>query len=179
MEEYIEKDCHDCIRLYVFADQYDVPALRRATIDKEWNDFENGMDVWRWSSSIHALRNLKISSPLCRLLVSEYANGWGEFYGCELERRLRTKLPSEFLYAIMAEQSKALAEKSSHPGQRRGTLCTYHEHAQNQDAIQACIEGAKVGCKRKRDALEEGERFIKAVVEAEAKVSGDSDSDES
>ncbi|TID13699.1 hypothetical protein E6O75_ATG01677 [Venturia nashicola] len=177
LEDHIEKASYRGHMLYVFADQFDVPALRRTLIDKEWKDFENDDRIWRWSSVIYALRKLKISSPLCRLLVDEFADRWGEFNSCETERALRTKLPSEFLYAVMAKQSETLADESANPVQRLGALCTYHEHPQDNDAVQACIARLKVSCEQKREELDRDEKFSKAVEEAEAGASEGTDRD--
>lgn len=78
----------------------------------------------------------------------------------------------------MAEQSKALTEESVVPGQRRGTLCTYHEHTQDKDAIQACIASIRTSCARKKEELFKEATFKETVEEAEAEVNGDSDGHE-
>ncbi|TID26589.1 hypothetical protein E6O75_ATG01082 [Venturia nashicola] len=165
LEDMITEGPWDMGNLYVLADRCEVPTLRRAIIDRLFYlakaEREVGMYHHRISSPtttlasyagvIHAMRNLPITSPLCRLLVDTYVNFYHEFDDekCETEKLFRQKLPLEFVFAVMRSLSK---NNVSGEEARLRDKCVYHEHDQDHASKQVCKKAeAERNLKRKRD----------------------------
>lgn len=114
LEQYINTEAYIVIRLYIFADRFNVPLLRRAIIDKQWLLAQDFYAPFLWHHVIYALRNLPPSSPLCRVLIYQYTKHWTGFgETCGLEQRLRGKLPANFLFGVITEQTKLLEGKQA------------------------------------------------------------------
>lgn len=155
--------------LYVLADRCEVPTLRRAIIDRLFHlakaEREEGVYRHRISSPtttlvsyagvIHAMRNLPITSPLCRLLGDTYVNFYYAFDDekCSMEKLLWPKLPLEFVFAVMHSLAKnnVTCEEA-----RLRDKCVYYEHAQDHASKQECKKAeAERNLKRKRDVYDE------------------------
>ncbi|RDI85214.1 hypothetical protein Vi05172_g4797 [Venturia inaequalis] len=108
LETFIKCDPGNRCYLYVFADWYDVPALRRAIIDIEWRCYEQHDILYSWPDVVYALRHLQISTPLCRMLVDEYVDSWPDATEtkCGMSKRIRQKVPAEFLFAVLTERAQ-------------------------------------------------------------------------
>lgn len=104
------------------------------------------------------MRHLLISLPLVRLMIDVCADRFhpkSEKKYCCTEGRLQKLMPNKFLYAVWDENAAfRLGEKS----QALGKICKYHEHAQDEASIQACIRASTTDRKRKRDILDVEER---------------------
>jgi hypothetical protein len=127
LENAIQNDSYEMLHLYVLADRCDVPLLRQSIIDSERRTFQEDKNYWSWLDTTYAFRNLRTSSSLCKLMIDELVESWSGFVDCEMDHRLRQKLPADFLYAVMMRQAKAWGEKDKLPCV--GHMCKYHEHA--------------------------------------------------
>ncbi|QDS76430.1 hypothetical protein FKW77_004298 [Venturia effusa] len=144
LEAIIADGSWNSIKLYIFADRYDVPSLRKAIIDKSWSTWIS-MCRLNLSATILALRNLPYKSEMCRLLIDSYTESWKFRYdmSCDNDVLLQQKLPAEFLFHV----SNGLARLDSVPGQRIKViknLCAYHEHPQDEESIKACPGADKI-----------------------------------
>jgi hypothetical protein len=85
---------------------------------------------------VSLLRNLPITSPICRMLIDIYVERYEveDDEGCWMDFLMRKKLPSEFVFAVMG----GLARKSKASRKAIKNLCAYHEHPQDKDSIRAC-----------------------------------------
>ncbi|TLD18900.1 hypothetical protein E2P81_ATG01628 [Venturia nashicola] len=152
--------------LYVFADRYDIPALRRKIVDKLWYCFEESNTLPSFLSIAGVGSLLPTTSPLLRLWIDLYIDGYcmedDASTTCSLELAARQKLPFEFIYAVMGGLSN---QKFEEPRQGMKKLCAYHEHPQDETTITACTDEITKKRKKTRDYLnkeEISERHIKA-----------------
>lgn len=162
LEDMIEAGSWEMGNLYVLADRCEVPTLRRATIDrlhqvttlqKERHPTKYAK-LCSFAGVTHAMRNLPITSPLCRLLVDTFVDFYSpddEGEKCPTEiLLLRQKLPLEFVFAIMQNMASIHRPIGLHP------RCAYHEHPQDMPSKDKCrkvdMESVK---KRKRDIDDE------------------------
>ncbi|QDS76434.1 hypothetical protein FKW77_004376 [Venturia effusa] len=158
--------------LYVFADRYDVHALRKAIMDDTWYYYERLSSYPDWAFVLIASKNLPIRSPLCRYIVDQYVEHYDieeeHARNCPIELGIRQKLPLEFVFTIL----NGLSVLKHHPKVSRSgrkPLCAYHEHPQDEASIQACAKARIENKKRKLDLLEE-EYDIEVELAAEQKT---------
>ena len=129
--------------LYVFADRYDIPLLRMHTIDKLWRQALNGILPW-YASVIYAWRNLTSSSPLIRLMLDVMVLNWDAAadHQCPTEALMRQKVPAELFYHLARKlqefQMMNHDEKAKCAKGYLKHLCTYHEHDQTEEVVEAC-----------------------------------------
>lgn len=76
-----------------------------------------------------------------------------------MEKRLRGKLPPEFLFAVMTKKAELLNRKQALRDHKITQLIKrppseFHEHAQDEATVQACAERASGVLKRKYRKLD-------------------------
>lgn len=130
--------------LYIFADKFDFPNLREELVTRRWRTHvKHGFRLGYWVA-INAFRELPASSPLSRFVIDAYIDGWmadGSMKQiCEMQAKLRAKLPMAFVFKLAAKLAKRSQVKS--PKKAVGPLCAYHEHAQDAVTIAACMAKA-------------------------------------
>lgn len=155
-----EEDLEECIatnsdglwQLYVFADRYEFPDLRRRIIDHEYYNGKDNSGYW-FAGVVYATRNLPITSPLVRLIIDRQVDGHdpkADDALCGLERLLRQKLSGEYLHAVV----DGLCDYKYRKTRAVKNLCAYHEHGQDEKSIQSCLQAQQKSRKRKREELE-------------------------
>jgi hypothetical protein len=157
LEHCITSGPWDTIQLYVFADRYEVPALRRCIVDFEYHKHRRSRTTSLFGAVIYATRNLPITSPLIRLIVDlhvEIYDAADDKTICGTETLMRQKLPREFLFAVLEGHCNIKFRDQKAFKQ----LCAYHEHTQDDVCIQACLEAQRRSRKRKQDVLNIEER---------------------
>ncbi|TLD18898.1 hypothetical protein E2P81_ATG01626 [Venturia nashicola] len=155
LEDYLIRYPQRNYKLYIFADSYDIPALRKKIVDCEYCRYRLYSDNLPWNTDyVYALRNLPTTSMLVKLLVDLYVDRHEAEdleYRCGTEILLQGKFPPEFLSMVIDVHS-ALKRKSDQKALK--TLCVYHEHPQGHSVIQACVDAQKAGRDKRRAALE-------------------------
>ena len=126
---------HSPVHLYILADQFDVPALRKDIINGLWAKHAQGSRGLAYREIIACWRQLPSTSPLCRLLMGVLINTWvaKDDECCPVERKLRTKLPVQMLFELAAQ-----LQVNKGTGKAIGRLCEYHEHPQTPSATYEC-----------------------------------------
>ena len=125
------------MHLYIFADQFDVPALRKDVINALWAKYIQNWLHPSYRIIIACWRQLPASSPLCRLLLATLVNAWSpaEDDCCLTERKMRTKLPATLLFELAAQlQLKRDNYQALEP------ICEYHEHKKDEASVDQCLE---------------------------------------
>lgn len=138
------------LHLYVFADQYDFPVLRKALVQDKWWDLIENEDMPFYASVIKCFRHLPAHSPMSRLLMDAYVASWAakDDSICPYEMKLRVKLPSNFTFMLAAK----LGMKATNPQPPYiGPVCEYHEHPQDDQARRACLQELKEDSKNRID----------------------------
>lgn len=75
LEEVINDGSWQLEALYVFADRYEIPALRRAIVDWYFHDYTSCSSASPWNdSNIYLMRHLLISSRLIILMIGVCAD---------------------------------------------------------------------------------------------------------
>lgn len=128
--------------LYIFADRFDVPGLRELIISRVWQHFVPDAYCMTYVDIALAFRSLPISSPLCRLYMDICSTTWdaASDQKCPIEQKLRAKVPPSFFFVLAAKLQEELK------GARVETIeaiCTYHEHALDDDAKALCKKRLK------------------------------------
>lgn len=149
------------VHLYIFADRFDVPALREDIINKRWADYIKHPTLKRsYYVPINCFRHLPESSPMCRLVLDMFVNEWqadNDYNSaCSMELRLRSKLPANFMFKLAARQARKASANDQ--GQAVGPLCDYHEHPQDKETVNRC--------RKKMAALVEQSRVAHADYDA-------------
>lgn len=132
-------------QVYLFADRYNVPALRQLIVDQCWTWTSNKKSIMAMGSLILTLQNLPFSSVFCRLLVDVYVENYKPYMhtDCGTAILLRQKIPTEFIYTVMSDLA-SLNFKADEPKKVIKNLCAYHEHPQDEESIKACPGADKV-----------------------------------
>jgi hypothetical protein len=139
------------VRLYVFADQYDVPMLRQQIVDLLWNAVILEEDIPLYPDTIQAMERLPDTSPLRRLIVDSYKLNWHQklHIHCAYDRLLCQRLPVQFWPRALAPMALGTlsSQESKAARPRLAPLCAYHEQCSDKTVNKAC--------KRKRKMLKE------------------------
>lgn len=89
--------------LYIFADRFDVPQLRKdiiAVIHKHYGLYKDSLPPY--AGIIMAFGNLPASSPLCKVYIDLYAFRWNpEYYDEGDEKAAQQFLPADFTLSVM------------------------------------------------------------------------------
>lgn len=102
IEAYLGRFRLPFLDLYLFADRFDVPNLRKAFMELQHSYYtQNEICVPDYGEIILAFQRLPASSPLCRLLVDLYTLRWGPGHDDKREEGARRYAPAEFLEAVM------------------------------------------------------------------------------
>jgi hypothetical protein len=97
--------------LYVFADRFDVPELRKAIIARIYNHYATKARQLPWYAGvIVAFKNLPPSCPLCRLYIDLYVFRFGGEPD-EDDKALEQFLPPEFTTSVMNGMGKERRKK--------------------------------------------------------------------
>lgn len=131
---------NNCLtQLYIFADKFEVPALREEIINLRWADCMLQDSCWAYIVVINSFRHLPESPPQCRLLLDSFVDIWDPKddmnANCCTEVKLRSKLPLKFMFLLAAGQARKLAGGCAYA---LGPLCKYHEHSQDKETVAAC-----------------------------------------
>ncbi|TLD22635.1 putative btb poz domain containing protein [Venturia nashicola] len=119
------------LNLYLFADEYDHPQLRRDVLQvfvKHSNQYENCVPI---ETVIKAYNRLPSTSPLLRFLVDHYAHEWNAS-----SNKIEPPFPAQFLFSLSV---KSLTQAMNHELPRRVESpylndCDYHEHDVEKEA---------------------------------------------
>ncbi|ORY13622.1 hypothetical protein BCR34DRAFT_480727 [Clohesyomyces aquaticus] len=121
------------ISLYVFANKYEIPALRRAvTIAWQTNE-EILQSMPDHSNVIAAYEDLPPSAPLCRYFLDMYSVYWNPDRDDERTMALRSQLPQPFLFELVTTLARGERPKMEQH------WCEFHEHESDADR-KACQE---------------------------------------
>lgn len=126
--------------LYIFAERYDVAALRRAIIDDLWFFYQSHNDAFMpHAEDVYVLRKIGPLPPLYRFIVGLYARSYdpNREENCGTDRVLRRLLPNDFSAACL----KVFESTVGIPVLKN--LCAYHEHDQGEATVQTCTENVK------------------------------------
>lgn len=93
----------EILDIYIFADEYDMPLLRKDVLEELRTRLQYTEDKPRRSFIVKAFENLPLSSPLIKLLVDRHAHHWGS------EEQDTHELPKEFTEAL--EQARDESNK--------------------------------------------------------------------
>lgn len=128
------------VYLNVFCDKYDVPALKRQSLDHLFEHLmEPHTNLPSKQNSMYAFENTPDDSPLCRLLVDTYCDlaseqVWegigGEDWNAACEH-VRTEVPLTVLKKVL------LRCAGKHGPNDDLDICDYHEHRDAKER-QAC-----------------------------------------
>lgn len=102
IEAYMENKRRPEEELYIFADRFDVPQLRKTIIEAMHKCYTvEGAQTPLYAGIIIAFKNLPASSPLCRLYIDVYTGCWEPEDDSEEEQAILPFLPPEFLSQVM------------------------------------------------------------------------------
>lgn len=127
------------LRVYIFADKYAIPQLRRAII----SDLTERLKPPPYRKVTHAYENLPADSGLIRLVVDVYLKKFYESTDDAEEILARNKLPKEFLIEMFVGFAKLVESGRDSDGGPRALYgniknpCEYHEHP-DQKSKEAC-----------------------------------------
>ena len=113
----------ELIEVYIFADRYDIPQLRRDVLNAFMRTVIGNSASFPGPGQIkHAYDHLASSTPLVRFLIDTFSYAWN---GLGLGGECRD-YPPEFILAVLSKILRAPAQKPTrnpllHP-------CDYHEH---------------------------------------------------
>lgn len=136
IETVDDEDIH--VDLYLFADKFDVPALREEIVNRYWRRLVSSGAFPTYCPTIKCFRYLPASSKLCRLFVDAFATWWLARNDCicPTEKKLRSKLPKQFIFMLAAELGANTAKSNCYYIR---PLCSYHEHPHDESSEKACI----------------------------------------
>lgn len=139
-------------RLYHFADRFDVPLLRQQLIFARWRRGKARFYPSH-ASMIYVWHNLPSTSPYRSLCRDIFLARWhtDTDYNCNIERKLRQKLPAELLFYILEKLKKQPPKHETSSYIR--DICDYHEHNQTPEARSTC-QDAKASKRFLRDLIE-------------------------
>ncbi|XTI89530.1 hypothetical protein V2W45_1241817 [Cenococcum geophilum] len=121
--------------LYIFADMYDVPGLRRQVMDRIFA----ASVLPKYAVVVLAFAKLPTTTPLCRFFVDVYCQRFRESDDDESERKQREKLPHEFLLGVMLRHAKIMGRLRAKEmtSSYKLHMCDYHEH-ETEEERQLC-----------------------------------------
>jgi hypothetical protein len=100
LEAYME-GYRSQVELYIFADRFNVPDLRKAIIDAKYDYYKDNDYVPSYKEIITASNALPASSPLCGLYVDLYTLRWDPTMDNAKEKGAQQFVPVNFLVAVM------------------------------------------------------------------------------
>ena len=112
------------VDLYIVADRFDVPLLRREVMDLVQTEHDNqirtlgGNALPPFDVVAHAFENLPSGSALRQWLLHVFAYRWSPYADTQEERAARDRLPRDFLLElaiILAERSSWATDESRFP----------------------------------------------------------------
>jgi len=120
--------------LFIFAEFYNVPQLRKEVIDQFYFEYAcSGISALPdYQTIILAFSSLPDTSPFCRFLVRIYAVRWDVSYDEDDDEAVdnRGQLPKEFLGDLMVEVGKVRKDqKKFGKAPAMPDVCEYHEHS--------------------------------------------------
>lgn len=132
-------DFHHLTKVYIFADQKDIVALRRQVLAEI--SISSSATVPAWASVDMAYSHLPESSQFRQFLMARFVAHWD--YSCdgdEAEGARREAIryaPKEFLYDILVAQSRHRSEGAFAIGDDPHCrcchdICSFHEHESNE-----------------------------------------------
>ena len=110
------------IALYIFANRYEIPELRRDIVVAWQTNDEMLQSMPDHGNVIAAYDGLPPDSPLCRHFLDMYSVYWNPDRDTEQQIALRSQLPQAFLFelaTILARGERPKTEKE---------WCEFHEH---------------------------------------------------
>lgn len=112
------------VRLYVFADKYNTPALKLVAVSKMLSQLKDCNLPW-YQTVIEAFEILHEEDPMLKLFIELYAF---RFAGLEpdVEKKMKPFLPNGFLYGVMLQKARMTDKKSKPPFANK---CRYHTHS--------------------------------------------------
>ncbi|OJD31034.1 btb poz domain containing protein [Diplodia corticola] len=119
--------------LYIFADNYDVPQLKNDTMDVIISCVQEGYLLPGPEVINEVYDNLPEDSPLCRLLVNEYARTGQVLAGSSDD------WPAGFVFKAFNATMRAIEGFS--PLGRPTHDCTYHDHATEAERSACLVDG--------------------------------------
>lgn len=121
--------CGSLVRLYVFSDKYDVPALRRLCLNQLFAQYEDlDTEPLDLDTIVYAFKNAPSESPLCRFLIDYFcicagADTWDrvcESYETAPPLALLSSALQRYTGYYMRPQHDLIA-------------CDYHEHKDEEE----------------------------------------------
>lgn len=102
METQLDNNPFLHTRLYIFADQFEVPSLRQDIIDSLWHwHVTNTNHVASWSVLVVSTTNLPLKSPLSRFWIDLMMERYHDIYGasqlCSIEWTYVSMVPNQVL----------------------------------------------------------------------------------
>ena len=98
------------IRMYIFADQFDVPTFREDIINTAWHRWHKKPTIISYRGIITSYRYLPSSSPMRRLLNDICLQAWPSVRhpSCPFARMIKLKVPSSFWAKILSRNPRSL-----------------------------------------------------------------------
>ncbi|OCL01342.1 hypothetical protein AOQ84DRAFT_329091 [Glonium stellatum] len=118
-------------RMHVFADRYDIPEIRRITIDMLSVYCERKARFPGVQTFKTAFQSLPDTSLFRKLLVDNYCNSGGP----DIKPEDQQILPQEFLFAVLARYNE-IVRKSKFVNSlalANSNICDYHEHTNDEE----------------------------------------------
>ncbi|KAF2431838.1 hypothetical protein EJ08DRAFT_732924 [Tothia fuscella] len=131
------------IDLYAFADRYNVPQLRHEIMDKYYVYYRSH-HYPTYAKILRACSKLPSTTPLLELFKNLMVSRWTQKQDelCNIELKLREKLPADFLLGVMLGMGR-IRDAARKEKIALEAMCTFHEHAQDKEAVDACKQVAK------------------------------------
>ncbi|KAF2662317.1 hypothetical protein K491DRAFT_673381 [Lophiostoma macrostomum CBS 122681] len=123
------------MKTYVFADRFQVPALRKALqreIASPNIDCAPSFDM-----IIYAFENLREGDPILLFLVDSTCMFWNPFQSSNEEKAMLSRLPHDYLAMAFTRYGRLVMTQWGNAPRKLGDVCQYHEH-ESVDEKQAC-----------------------------------------
>lgn len=119
--------------LYIFADRYDVLALRRDCLNM-LSSLTRRNIITSYTSVVNAYGNLPESSPYLRALEQTYICKWTpDLDSIGDQDATRATAPSNFLAAVMVGKARRNGSGDHRPGCCCYNVCRFHEHESDEE----------------------------------------------
>ncbi|KAF2705184.1 hypothetical protein K504DRAFT_471687 [Pleomassaria siparia CBS 279.74] len=115
------------IALYIFANRYEIPELRRDVVVAWQTNDEMIQSMPDHGNVISAYDGLPPNSPLCRMFLDMYSVYWNPARDTEQQIALRSQLPQAFLFELATMLAKGERQKTEKD------WCEFHEHETDED----------------------------------------------
>ncbi|KAI4681760.1 uncharacterized protein J4E84_007355 [Alternaria hordeiaustralica] len=120
--------CVLVLKCVIFGDRFLTPVFHRLAHNTFVNDhfIEKGMEICSsvtYTAVIWAFDNLPTDSPILVMMVDLQGTAWDEWHDNEAEKRRRSRLPHEFLVAVMLKQTKIRSEEEKMACAANGKYC--------------------------------------------------------